>query len=308
MNKENLHDFVQAVEEEKLNVHAIAVEREGVLLGEQRWVPDEPHYLASATKSFTSIAVGIAIEEGRLGLNDKVMLFFPQELPRNVPEQLEKLTVRHLLMMSSGHSQVLLMRSDCVNRRVEDQNWARYFLQGEFCRNPGESFFYEGGCSYMLSVILTKATGESLDCFLRKRLFQPLDMSPVWMEFCPMGFAIGGYGLSMRTLDLLRFGSLCLRGGLWNGKQLVPKSWICEATRKQIDSNGSPDWNLGYGYQFWLGRNDSFRADGSGGQFSIAIPKYDMVIAIQANESNDGGTQKILDVVWRTMIPECDRI
>ena len=134
----------------------------------------------------------------------------------------------------------------------------------------------------MLSAIVQKATGKTVLDYLRPRLFEPLGIeNPTW-ETSPQGISLGGYGLSIRTEDIARFGQLYLQKGKWQGKQLVPAAWVEAATARQTSNGSNPksDWDQGYGYQFWRCRHGAYRGDGAFGQFCIVMPEQDAVVAI----------------------------
>ena len=140
---------------------------------------------------------------------------------------------------------------------------------------PGTHFLYNTPATYMLSAIVQKVTGMTVLDYLRPRLFEPLGIEhPTWGT-SPQGISLGGYGLSIRTEDIARFGQLYLQKGKWHGKQLVPEAWIEAATARQTSNGSNPksDWDQGYGYQFWRCRHGAFRGDGAFGQFCIVLAR-----------------------------------
>lgn len=295
-----LQPFASLVEEKQLGVHAAAVMQHGAFLGEYRVVPDEPHILHSLTKSYTSVAVGMLIGEGRLALDDRIASFFPELLPAHPSRELLALSVRDLLRMAPGRDQPSMM----ANQRglIEDKNWVRYYLSKPFDRMPGERFSYDTGCTYILSAVVQQVSGETTLDFLTPRLFEPLGIEKPYWETCPMGRSLGGAGLFLRTKELLPFGQLCLQHGIYNGKRLVSADYLAQATSKQIDTqpDAPKDSRCGYGYQFWMCHNGTYRADGAYAQFLIVDEENDAVIAV--NSKSDRG-QEILDAVWETVTP-----
>jgi hypothetical protein len=154
----------------------------------------------------------------------------------------------------------------------------------------------------MLSAIVQKATGTTLLDYLRPRLFEPLGIEhPTW-ETSPQGISTGGYGLSIRTEDIARFGQLYLQKGKWRGKQLVPETWVEAATARQTSNGSNPksDWDQGYGYQFWRARHGAYRGDGAFGQFCIVMPEQDAVVAITSGVKD---MQAVLNLVWDKLLP-----
>jgi hypothetical protein len=138
--------------------------------------------------------------------------------------------------------------------------------------------------------------------YLKPRLFEPLGIEqPTW-ETSPQGISAGGYGLSIRTEDIARFGQLYLQKGKWGDKQLVPEAWVEAATALQTSNGSSPksDWDQGYGYQFWRSRHHAYRGDGAFGQFCIVLPEQDAVIAITSGVRD---MQAVLNLVWDKLLP-----
>lgn len=306
-----LQEFIERIDKEKLKLAGIAVSQHGKCLGEHRWSADSPHRLYSLSKSFTSTAVGMAIDEGYLKLTDRPIDIFAELLPDYVDEKLEKLTLRDLLMMASGHDEpyLLLPQRD----KVIEPDWVKYFLTKPFKLLPGTKFVYDTGCTYVAGAMVQQVTGKKLVDFLMLRLFDKFGINhPAWLE-CPKGRNVAGDGLYLRTKELLKFGQLYLQKGIWLGERLISEDWIKEATKVQIassqpggDTQGSmPDWGCGYGYQFWMCQTGAIRADGKDSQFCIIDEKLDAVIAITADEER---SQEILTAVWEEIYPRLEYI
>jgi CubicO group peptidase (beta-lactamase class C family) len=238
--------------------------------------------------------VGLAIAEGKLSLNDQVLKFFPDDAPASPSDNLQSMRVSDLLRMSTGHQS--------EPPRPDNQAWTRAFLAHPVPFKPGTHFLYNTSGTYMLSAIVQKATGQTVLDYLTPRLFQPLGIErPTW-EMSPQGISTGGYGLSVRTEDIARFGQLYLQKGKWQGKQLVPEAWIEAATARQTSNGSSPDsdWDQGYGYQFWRCRNGAYRGDGAFGQYCIVMPEQDAVIAITSGVRD---MQAVLNLIWDKLLP-----
>ncbi|MNC16204.1 6-aminohexanoate-dimer hydrolase [compost metagenome] len=297
--------FLRHMEEQQLGLHSFMLLRHGAVVAEGWWSPyrpELPHSLFSLSKSFTSPAIGLAVAEGLVKVEDTVVFFFPEEAPSGISANLAKMNISHLLMMGTGHTEDTT--SYMINS--EDGNWVRAFLQLPVDKTPGTHFLYNTGATYMLSAILQKVSGLNLLEYLEPRLFAPLGIrNPVW-ESCPRGINIGGFGLSVTTEDIAAFGQLYLQQGVWNNRQLLPKEWIAAAISKQISNNdGSPgastsDWSQGYGYQFWRCLHHAYRGDGAFGQFCIIMPEQDAVVAITSGTSD---MQSILNGVWNILLP-----
>lgn len=282
-------------------MHSFILVRHGHVIAEGWWKPeaaDKPHVLWSLSKSFTSTAVGLAVEEGKLSLENPVLKFFPAEAPENPSVNLKAMRVRDLLTMSGGH--------DVEPKfKIEDGPSVKEFLAHPVTHEPGTWFRYNTPGSYTLSAIVTKATGQTVLDYLKPRLFEPLGIDhPEWKSSAE-GYSLGGYGLYLRTEDIAKFGLLYLRKGKWNGKQLIPEKWVAAATSKQVENDQAPsarsaDWRQGYGYQFWRCQHHAFRGDGRDGQICLVLPEMDAVVAITAQT---GQMQTELDLVWNKLLP-----
>ncbi|MBN1921323.1 MAG: serine hydrolase [Anaerolineae bacterium] len=301
VRSEALHAFVEAAEREGCGLHSLMLLRHGQVIAEGWWAPysaERPHMLFSLSKSFTSTAVGLAIAEGRLTLDDAVPGFFPEDLPRRMSARWAEVRVRHLLSMSTGHLKDTMERI----RERRQGNWVKGILEQAPRRAPGTHFVYNNGASYMLAAIIHKVTGMNVREYLQPRLFAPLGIAePTW-ETCPRGINCGGWGLSLKTEDIARFGQLYLQKGRWNGAQLLPEAWVEAATSIQIANGADPnsDWAQGYGFQFWRCRHGAYRGDGAFGQFCVVLPEQDAVLALTGGMAD---MQTALTLVWKHLLP-----
>jgi CubicO group peptidase (beta-lactamase class C family) len=253
--------------------------------------------LYSLSKSFTSTAVGIAVGEGKLSVYDPVLKFFPDEAPAAPCRNLTLMRVRDLLRMSTGQRDEDLRTFPFQSGK----DLVRVFLELPVPDKPGTHFVYNTAATYMLSAIVQKATGQSVLEYLRPRLFEPLGIAnPTW-EASAQGISMGGFGLSIRTEDIAKFGQLYLLKGEWNGRQLVPADWVSAATSLQTANGGSADsdWDQGYGYQFWRCTHGFYRGDGAFGQYCLVMPQYDAVLAVTGASKDLQGE---LNVVWDSLL------
>jgi CubicO group peptidase (beta-lactamase class C family) len=300
MSSADILNFLNAVEQQKLNLHSVMVLRNGNVVTEGWWAPYAPdlkHTLYSLSKSFTSTAVGLAVAEKRLTVEDKVIKFFPNDLPATVSDNLAAMRVKDLLTMSTGHAKEPAVRSE--------KNWVKAFLAQPVEHKPGTFFLYNSIATYMLSAIVQKLTGQTILTYLKPRLFDPLGIEGADWEVDPQGINTGGWGLRVKTEDIAKFGQLYLQKGVWSGKRLIAANWIEDATKFEIQSKGGSrpkeenDWLQGYGYQFWRCRNDAYRGDGAYGQYCIVMPKENIVVAITSETAD---MQAILDNVWKHIL------
>lgn len=298
----------------RLEMHSIMVLQHGEVLYE-KWMngasADSVHILNSVSKTFTSLAVGMAIDEGLLSLDDKLVDFFPEKLPENPDTNLVEITVKDLLTMTCGHDD-----DHTRDVRSGEGDWAEQFLALPVEHKPGTFFVYNTIGTYMLSAIVQKVTGQKVVDYLTPRLFEPLCIDTPHWEESPQGINCGGWGLYLKTEDLAKVGQMILQKGLWNGKQLVSSSYIEQASSRQtyslpsmvreemLDQIGmtpeNSDWLQGYGFQMWRCRNNAFRADGAAGQYIIVIPEKDAVVVTTAN-TND--MQDEINLIWKYILP-----
>jgi CubicO group peptidase (beta-lactamase class C family) len=292
-----VREFVEAADKQITTMHSFMLVRHGHVVAEGWWKPqaaETPHVMHSLSKSFTSTAVGLAVEEGKLSLDDEVLKFFPDLAPEEPSRNLKAMRVRDLLTMSTGHQ--------TEARFAKDAPWVKTFLAHPVPFKPGTHFLYNTPATYMCSAIVQKVTGKTVLEYLKPRLFDPLGIEkPAWGA-SPQGITYGGFGLHVRTEDVARFGQLYLQKGRWRGKQLIPASWVGLATGRQTSNGSNPksDWEQGYGFQFWRCRHGAYRGDGANGQFCIVLPEQDAVVAITA-DTNDMPGQ--LNLVWDKLLP-----
>ncbi len=231
----------------------------------------------SVSKSVTAVAVGMAKEEGLLSLDEKLVDVFHKEMPQEVCENLAKATVRDLLTMCLGMETPELMGVQKLH--YDDDNWIRMAFSKPFPYAPGEHFLYSNVGPYLAAVLVQRRAGCDLVSYLLPRLFEPLGIKrPTW-ETDFFGNSFGASGLMLSPDELHKFGLFCLAKGEWNGKQLVSKEWLEECFKAQDAPH--------YGYYFWRGEYNSFRADGAYCQWSVVFPDHDAVITITA-ESRRG--------------------
>lgn len=278
-------------------LHSLMVVRHGQVVAEG-WAapfgPDQPHALYSLTKTFTATAVGFAVAEGLLRLDDRVVELLREHAPAHPDERLARMTVRHLLTMSGGHD---------PEPAVIDTpgDWIATFLATPLAHEPGERFVYNTPGTYLLSAIVQQATGRHLLDYLTPRLLEPLDIVGAATEVSPQGIDLGGVGMSVRTEDVAKLGLLYLQDGIWRGRRVLPEGWVAQASAAQVSTAhwGGVDWQQGYGFQMWRSQH-GYRADGAFGQFSLVLPDEDTVVAITGAFRDTGA---VLQAVWTHLLP-----
>ncbi len=269
---------------ERLGVCALAVvkDNKAYSLAMKPWRVTGPHTLFSLSKSFCSMAAGMAVEEGLLSYTDSVADVLSDCLPDEYDPALNEVTLHHLLSMSSGFEE----ESDRDPRMGHD--WARAILSYRVIREPGTHFHYNTMGTYLAGRMVSKKTGMSLRDYLMPRLFEPLGIQKPQWDCCPMGYNLGGFGLHLSVTDLAKTANLLLNGGVHEGKRLLSQDYLSRACVKQIDNhnvalpNEHADWTRGYGYQFWMAKDKRFRGDGMYGQVMMIDPKNKLSVCVTA--------------------------
>ncbi|HEY0687658.1 MAG TPA: serine hydrolase domain-containing protein [Kribbella sp.] len=287
----------QAVAESGLGLEGVHITRDGEAPVSFRWVTDDRRDVYSVSKTFTSVAVGIARADGLLDLEDPVLTHLP-EFRATAAEGVEELTIRHLLSMTAG-----------IDFRWDDPDIdhpgdpAQAFLATRLTAQPGTSYAYRGTNSYVLGRIIAAASGSNLRDFLLPRLFRPLGVgNPQWFR-CPLGFPLGAMGLHLRTEEIARLGETLLHDGSFRGQQLIPADYVDLMQREltTTDRTDDPD-NAAYGLHCWAcARDGAWRMDGLYGQFSIMFPRQQACVTVTAHYEKP--TTDILDAIWTELVP-----
>lgn len=299
-DSEAILNFLEAIKTSNLEWHSFMLVKNGKVISEAWWKPfasANKHTLYSLSKSFTSTAIGLLVDEGKLTVNEPIIKFFPNDLPQEISENLKSMTIKHLLTMNTGHD------SDTMPefRKFENQTWVKSFLNHPVIHKPGSHYLYNTGATYMLGAILHKITGQTLEQYLQPRLFAPLNITGYDWEKSPQGLNTAGYGLRVSTEDIAKFGQLYLQKGKWNGQQIISENWVNEASKAQTSSQaGDNDWAQGYGYQFWRCKPGFYRGDGAYGQFCMIMPEYNTVLVMTCESFN---LQKTMDIAYENLLP-----
>ena len=257
-----------------VELSGLMVWRAGAVAAEGWWWPyraEVPHMMHSATKSFLSAGIGLALEDGRFALSDRVVDFFPDHLPAKVNANLAAMTVEDLLTQTSGHAQGA---SGSVWRLIKT-SWIDEFLKIPVVHPPGEVFRYTSANSFLLSAILSRTTGGNAHAWLEPRLLEPLGIEGLTWDVGPEDINPGGNGISCRTADLLKLAILHHQGGQWEGRQILPADWVVRATRPH---RGNP-----HGYHWWMGPGGAYYAYGIFGQFAVVFPEHDAIVVVTAS-------------------------
>lgn len=306
----DLRNFIDSIKEQNINMDAVAVVNDDVLLGLHRFSDTIAHNVFSVAKSHTATAIGFAIDEGRLKLTDKPVDFFRDILPENIDPKWEKVTLYHLLTMTTGHGDKHLMVVDRkMLREAGVSEWLTFAFTRPMPYEPGEKFAYGNLAPYVAGRMLEKAIGMTICDYLYEKMWKPMGASkPVW-ETDPLGHTFAASDLYLDIVDVAKLGQLYASGGCFKGERLLSEEWIKVAGAKHIDScvlnpaGYGIDEEAGYGFYFWLNHEveSSYRCYGREGQFVIILPQKNVVIATQAMNSN---VQPVLDAVWKHILPQ----
>ena len=270
---------------EKLRCLGTRVTRKGETLLDWRCDEECRRNVYSVTKSYTCAAVGFAVQEGLLSLDEPLTEAFRGDLPDRVGEHLKKARIEDLLTMHLGQRQAHLMGGQ--RPRYAEDDWVRLSLSIPFEDAPGTRFVYNNVGPYLAGVLVERRAGCDLASYLYPRLFAPLGLRrPTW-ELDPMGHCFGAGGLFLSLTEMHAFGEFLLAGGTWQGKPRLDGEWI---RRCAADYHAS-----GYGYLFWRGEYNSFRADGKYGQYIMILPEKESVITV-VSECRE--TDRLLRLVY----------
>jgi CubicO group peptidase (beta-lactamase class C family) len=280
------------IAQENLDVRSVLIVRNGYMVLEAYFYPhrqDTVRGILSASKSFQSALVGIAIDKGYIeSLDQKVLDFFPERTIANDDPRKQAMTLEHLLTMRSGLDwpewSVPYGSSDNILWQMfESRDWVQFVLDRPMAAEPGAVFNYSTGASHLLSAILEKATGMRLRTFARTHLFEPLAISSAYWSSGPEGVDFGGGGLHIRSRDMAKFGYLYLEGGVWKRQQVVPTDWVEVSVSVPY-----------YGYQWWILSNGGYAAIGHKGQRIVVMPDLDMVVVV-SGEFSDTASRYLVD-------------
>jgi len=322
MNERLLKNFIDRADRARLRMRGVGVFHNGEFIAEYNWVFDERRNVHSISKSFTSIAVGMAADRGYFGLNDKIAPFFEDKLPQDPDERLLQISVEDLLTMRVGMKEAM----NGEFRTCDIADVERYYLSRPMANRPGTVFDYDTGATYMLAALIQRTMGTSVRDLLQRELFDALKIGNVTWPSCYRGITIGGSGLMLSTSEMARFGQFLLQRGEWEGKQIVPAAYIDRAASslthtpaEYTGSYGSGEGRFqnalvefpavpaarperGYGYQFWteIYRDKYPRAyycSGSWGKWIIVVPEKNAAVSVCAHEQTNHGQMIIEKLV-----------
>lgn len=292
VDSKELMGILEKIDNENLLVDSIVVIRNGVKIMDAVKYPykrDIPHNLYSCTKSVMSILIGIAIDKGYIGgVDTPVLSFFSEYSEEELYPGWDKITLKHLLTMTSGITNDFYAPNSSNYWTMQDtDDWVDFILSSRLYTKPEiQKFSYSNMTSFLLGAILNKQTGQSPLDFANENLFKPLGITNLsWSTTSPDGVHTGATDLNLMTTDFAKIGLLFLQNGNWEGKQIVSEEWVLQSTAQQV-VDASPMGKYGYGYQWWKDAADGYYALGSFGQFLIVNPGKNLLVVVNSSISD----------------------
>jgi CubicO group peptidase (beta-lactamase class C family) len=280
LDSAKLAEGLLKIQQKNIPIHSLIIVRNGRMVLNATFYPyngQSPHSVGSVTKSLTTLLIGIAIDQGKLSLDDKLVSFFPDSSLANPDDRKNNIRIRDLASMSSGFECIYEPNEPTVQAMETSPNWVQFGLDLPMAHKPGTHWEYCGVGMHLLSAILEKATGMTALEFARQNLFKPLGIQEVFWPADPQGVHMGAGNTRLLPKDMAKIGYLYLHGGVWDGKQIVSRSWVEESVKKHFDvPNGDR-----YGYGWWSSGNGSgrsFFAQGNGGQRIVVNPGYNSIV------------------------------
>ena len=304
-------DALREINIREVSMHSFLLCKDDCLVAEGYYAPvkkNDLHRMFSVTKSFTSIAIGLLKEEGRLSLDDSIVKFFPEYVPNTSEAHpwLLATTIRDMLSMRSCHA------STTYDKFSSKTDWVKSFFTVAPTHKPGTVFHYDTSSSHTLCALVEKLTGMKMLDYLRNKVLNEIGFSKE--AYCLTdGFdvSMGGSGLMATSRDFMLFALLILNNGKLNGKQYISADYIKESTSFQTATcvtGPVPSESQGYGLQFWIGEHGSIVCYGMGGQLAILLPEYNTAIVTTADtQGYQGGNQVIYDSIFRHILPELEK-
>ncbi|MBQ0006473.1 MAG: serine hydrolase, partial [Alistipes sp.] len=257
-------------------------------------------------------AAGFAVKEGLFSVEDKVMDFFPEQLPEHVSDTLAAMTIRHLLTMTCGLEETPKLLSVFKKNADTDFDWISEFFASSQISMPGTQFYYNFFSSYIIAAIIEKTSGTGVVDYITPRLLEPLHITDMEWQVSPAGICVGGWGMKLCTEDMAKLGLLLLQHGKWNGRQLLPAEWVDTMTSKLVESSptnaftkssdsevlndSENDHSQGYGYYVWQGKHGTYRMEGMLGNLVFVNPEKEVVLVFTSRSNMD---QKYIDLIWK---------
>lgn len=277
------------------DMDSLVVTRQGKIVAEAYYAPFQStmrHTLKSGTKGIVATLTGIAIQQRKLDTLDRsVVDFFPRQDIANMDERKKEITVQNLLDMQSGlqWTEPLSGGVPVTTAREMDRSadWVQFILDRPMAHAPGTEFNYNSGNAHLLSALLARRTGMRTADFAAQYLFKPLGITDYDWNVDPQGNSTGADGLSLRPRDMAKIGYLYLRGGQWDGQQLLPPKWVEKVSTAKISMGLAGPTDFRYRDLWWsIPSRKVYMAPGVNQQIILVMPQEELVVAITGRSRN----------------------
>lgn len=292
-----ISEMFNNLKKHNIPMHSLLIARGDKLICEAYWEPikaDENHRMYSQTKSYVGMAIGQLIAEGKLGLQDKIIDYFPEYLPKEVHPYLAAQTIEHMLNMHTCFT-------DCPWFENHGGDRVKYYFSMKPVHYPGTVYYYDSTGSFILGALVQKITGKTFLDYLKDTALRKIGFSESSKVLtCPGGFAWGDSALLCTARDMLLFGRLLANKGEWNGEQLLDKKAVEDTigTKHTCGGNGGYLFTShGYGRQVWHTCEESFAFFGMHNQYMIHNPKTDITFVCTAG-CQRGGSGIAKEVIY----------
>ena len=298
-----INDFIERLRSHEVPLHSLLIMHRDRLITEGYYAPcteDTLHRMFSVSKSFTSIAIGLLVDDGKLALDDPIVNYFPDKVPADVHPWIARMTIRDMLMMRTCHAST-------TYKLDMTKDWVESFFTTPPSHPAGRIFHYDTSSTHTLCALVERLSGMPMLTYLKMKLPELGLSEESYMIKDPFGVSLGGSGLVATSMDLLRFGYFIYHRGKIDGKQLLSSDYIETAVSHLTDTAVTApvlSEACGYGYQFWRNQKDGYVCYGMGGQLIIFLPKYDMICVTTADTQGiGGGNQLIYDALYEEILP-----
>ena len=285
--------FKKRIEAEHNLVEAMCLSNSNGVIWVEQYIPRNFRNIYSHSKSFTSLMAGIAIDEGLIALETRLVDVFKDEIDQETYVKLFDITVKDLLMMSSGYDEAYLMSNE-RKKGIGYPDYLKFLFNQELKEKPGTKFCYNNGDPYLVSRIISKVYNKNFCQLCYEKIFLPLEIGlPMW-GVDPMGNCIAASELCLSITEMNKLGILFLNKGVYKGKRIVSEEYVEMCSKPQIKTQ---DCYWGdYSFQFWMvPEGDGYRADGAYGQITFIWPKYDLTLSFQRPE--DDKLPKVIEIL-----------
>ena len=280
----DVYDLVSALEKRKVHMHSLLLARGDGIFLDGYWAPfhrDLAHRMYSITKSFVSVAVGLAEEDGLVDLDRPIVEYFPDKQNASVGEWMSEQTVRQMLTMTTVGKPKSWFSAGAQDRT------RFYFDREDGFRPSGTTWDYDSAGSQVLCALVERVTGKKLFDYLNERIFRRIGaFENARILSAPNGDSWGDSALICTPRDLAAFARFVMNFGEWNGERLMNEAYLKKATSRVVNNDEDGHgfvFSHGYGYQFWRTEEDGFGFVGMGNQLAICMPKQDLIMVCTAD-------------------------